>query len=82
MYNTMFKNLKELTSCEIIIKASFEHMFFDNTITRTFILNIEDTENDDLTIKDYLNNYAIEHSYYLIVDSIEIFSNVLHKLNI
>ena len=82
MYNTMFKNLKEVSETEIILKASFTHMLYDKYISRTFILNIEDCENDDITIKQYLNEWADKHSYYLIEDSIEVFTFHLNKLNI
>jgi hypothetical protein len=81
MYNTMFKNLKEVSESEIILKASFDHMFYDDTMTRVFILDLEDCE-EDITIKQYLNNWGIKHNYYLIEDSIEIFDNSLNKLNI
>jgi hypothetical protein len=81
MYNTMFKNLKEVSEHEIILKASFDHMFYEDTMTRIFILDLEDCD-EDITIKQYLNNYGVEHNYYLIEDSIEIYDNNLNKLNI
>jgi hypothetical protein len=81
MYNTMFKNLKEVSETNVILKASFDHMFYDDTMTRVFILDLEDCE-EDITIKQYLNNWAVKHNYYLIEDSIEIFDNSLNKLNI
>ena len=77
----MFKSLKEVSETEIILKASFNHMFYDDTITRVFVLDLEDCE-EDTTIKQYLNNWGIKHNYYLLDDSIEIFNNSLNKLNI
>lgn len=82
MYNTMFKNLKEVSENEIILKANFTHMLYDEYISHTFILNIEDTENDDITIKQYLAKWGAEHGYYLIENSIEVFTFRLNKLNI
>lgn len=82
MYNTMFKNLKEVSEHEIILKANFTHMLYDEYISRTFILDIEDCENDDITIKQYLAKWADEHGYYLIEGSIEVFTFHLNKLNI
>jgi hypothetical protein len=81
MYNTMFKNLKEVSETNVILKASFEHMFYEDNMTRVFILDLEEYE-EDITIKQYLNNWGIKHNYYLIEDSIEIFDNSLNKLNI
>lgn len=82
MYNTMFKNLKEISEHEIILKANFTHMLYDTYISHTFILDIEDTENDDITIKRYLAKWGAEHGYYLIEGSIEVFTFHLNKLNI
>jgi hypothetical protein len=81
MYNTMFKNLKEVSETNVILKASFEHMFYEDNMTRVFILDLEDCD-EDITIKQYLNNWGVKHNYYLIEDSIEIFDNSLNKLNI
>jgi hypothetical protein len=81
MYNTMFKNLKEVSETNVILKASFEHMFYEDNMTRVFILDLEECE-EDITIKQYLNNWGIKHNYYLIEESIEIFDNSLNKLNI
>ena len=80
MYNTMIKSLKEVSESDIILKASFTHMFYDDTITRVFVLDLNDCEN--IIIKQYLNDYGIKHNYYLIDNSIEIFDNCLNKLNI
>lgn len=77
----MFKNLKEVSETNVILKASFEHMFYEDNTTRVFILDLEECE-EDITIKQYLNNWGIKHNYYLIEDSIEIFDNSLNKLNI
>ena len=71
----MFKNLKEVSEHEIILRANFTHMFYDQDISCTFIFDMEDCENDDITIKQYLAEWATKHDYYLIEGSI-------NKLNI
>ena len=82
MYNTMFKNLKEVSEHEIILKADFTHMLYDRYISQTFILDVEECEDDDITIKQYLTKWGNEHDYYLIEGSIEVFTFRLNKLNI